>query len=71
MELRSIHEIEHGKMLSAQDTELLWGWGTPAGKIRAKRRANLIAEGAGLFLPWNLDVERDCLPKCLLKLVRN
>ena len=30
------------------DTEILWGWGTPAGKIRADRRAKLIATAAGL-----------------------
>ncbi len=48
MDLRSIHEIEHGQLLSAHDTELIWGWATPAGKIRAKRRAHLITEGAQL-----------------------
>ena len=48
MDLRSVREIEHSKSLAALDTELVWGWGTPAGKIRAKRRANLIAEGARL-----------------------
>jgi 2-polyprenyl-3-methyl-5-hydroxy-6-metoxy-1,4-benzoquinol methylase len=46
--LRSKHEIEHGKMLAQGDTELLWGWGTPAGRLRAKRRAKLIATGAHL-----------------------
>ncbi len=48
MDLRSIHEIEHGQLLSAHDTELIWGWATPAGKVRAKRRANLITAGAQL-----------------------
>ena len=46
--LRSKHEIEHGKKLAQDDTELLWGWGTPAGRLRAKRRAKLIATGACL-----------------------
>ncbi|OQW88258.1 MAG: hypothetical protein BWK78_08415 [Thiotrichaceae bacterium IS1] len=46
--LRVKHEIEHGKKLAQQDTELLWGWGTPAGQLRAKRRAELIAQGANL-----------------------
>ena len=46
--LRSKHEIEHGKKLAQDDTELLWGWGTPAGRLRAKRRAELIATGAHL-----------------------
>ena len=41
-------EISHGKYLSENDPELLWGWGTPAGRQRASRRAKLIAEGAGL-----------------------
>jgi len=48
MDLRPLHEIEHGKFLAENQTESLWGWGTPAGKQRAKRRANLIAQGANL-----------------------
>ena len=28
------YEIEHEKMLAQNDTELLWGWGTPAGRLR-------------------------------------
>ncbi len=42
------NEIEHGKKLARHDPELIWGWGTPAGMVRAGRRARLIAEGAGL-----------------------
>ncbi len=42
------NEREHGKKLAASDPELIWGWGTPAGKVRAARRAALIAQGAGL-----------------------
>ncbi len=45
---RAEHEIIHGKYLAGQDTELIWGWGTPAGRVRAQRRAQLIAQGAGL-----------------------
>lgn len=45
---RTIHEIAHGKKLAGSDPELIWGWGTPAGRLRAKRRANLIAAGAEL-----------------------
>ena len=41
-------EIEHGKKLSAHDPELIWGWNSPAGRIRAKRRAGLISAGACL-----------------------
>lgn len=42
------HEVEHGKKLSQHDPELIWGWGSPAGRVRAKRRARLIAQGAFL-----------------------
>jgi SAM-dependent methyltransferase len=45
---RAENEISHGKWLAAQDTETVWGWGTPAGRLRANRRARLIAAGAGL-----------------------
>jgi 2-polyprenyl-3-methyl-5-hydroxy-6-metoxy-1,4-benzoquinol methylase len=45
---RTRDEIEHGKRLSSGDPESAWGWGTPAGKIRAQRRAALILQGAGL-----------------------
>jgi 2-polyprenyl-3-methyl-5-hydroxy-6-metoxy-1,4-benzoquinol methylase len=45
---RPQHEIDHGKLLANEDTERLWGWGTPAGRLRAKRRAELIADGAKL-----------------------
>jgi 2-polyprenyl-3-methyl-5-hydroxy-6-metoxy-1,4-benzoquinol methylase len=42
------HEIEHGVLLASQDTEKSWGWGTPAGKIRAQRRAKLIIAASEL-----------------------
>jgi SAM-dependent methyltransferase len=45
---RAEREIAHGKLLAAGDTETLWGWGTPAGKLRARRRGTLIANGAAL-----------------------
>jgi SAM-dependent methyltransferase len=45
---RAEHEIAHGRKLAAADTELIWGWGTPAGKLRAQRRGALIAHGASL-----------------------
>jgi SAM-dependent methyltransferase len=38
----------HGKRLSELETEMVWGWGSPAGQLRAKRRAGLIIEGARL-----------------------
>lgn len=36
---RALHEIEHGKFLASQGAEETWGWGTPAGKRRAAKRA--------------------------------
>jgi 2-polyprenyl-3-methyl-5-hydroxy-6-metoxy-1,4-benzoquinol methylase len=46
---RTEHEIRHGEWLAAQDnTEEIWGWDTPAGRQRARRRAHLIAAGAQL-----------------------
>ena len=41
-------EVAHGKWLAEQQTEKLWGWDTPAGRLRAERRAQLIMEGARL-----------------------
>jgi 2-polyprenyl-3-methyl-5-hydroxy-6-metoxy-1,4-benzoquinol methylase len=46
--LRAEREIKHGEWLAAHDTETVWGWGTPAGRIRARRRADLIVAGAAL-----------------------
>jgi 2-polyprenyl-3-methyl-5-hydroxy-6-metoxy-1,4-benzoquinol methylase len=45
---RAEREIIHGKWLAEQQTEKVWGWDTPAGRLRARRRAKLIAEGARL-----------------------
>lgn len=45
---RSNREISHGRFLAAHDPEWIWGWNTPAGRVRAERRARLIAEGARL-----------------------
>lgn len=41
-------EIAHGRKLAENDPLLTWGWGTPAGKRRAARRADLIVNGARL-----------------------
>jgi SAM-dependent methyltransferase len=35
-------------MLADADPELLWGWGSPAGKLRAARRGAIISAGAHL-----------------------
>lgn len=48
MNIRAEHEIEHGKFLAKRDAESIWGWGTPAGQVRARRRVTLIATGARL-----------------------
>ncbi len=45
---RSAHEIAHGKLIAAAAPEDIWGWGTPAGKLRARRRADLVAQAAEL-----------------------
>jgi 2-polyprenyl-3-methyl-5-hydroxy-6-metoxy-1,4-benzoquinol methylase len=45
---RAEREIIHGRWLADRDTEEIWGWETPAGRLRAKRRAQLIIAGAGL-----------------------
>jgi SAM-dependent methyltransferase len=45
---RAGREVRHGEFLAAGHPEVTWGWGTPAGRLRAVRRARLIAEGAGL-----------------------
>src|SRR5438045_7905867 len=45
---RAEREKSHGRWLAEHETESIWGWGTPAGKSRASRRAELIAKGAGL-----------------------
>jgi 2-polyprenyl-3-methyl-5-hydroxy-6-metoxy-1,4-benzoquinol methylase len=43
---RFANEVAHGKRLAAGVGEEIWGWKTPAGRLRAERRAALILEGA-------------------------
>jgi 2-polyprenyl-3-methyl-5-hydroxy-6-metoxy-1,4-benzoquinol methylase len=45
---RARREIVHGEFLAKGNTEWKWGWGTPAGRQRALRRANLIQSSAKL-----------------------
>ena len=45
---RARREIRHGENLAAGNPEMTWGWATPAGRIRAERRAAVIAAGARL-----------------------
>jgi len=40
-------EIEHG-MLIADNAEAIWSWSSPAGRHRARRRADLIMRAVGL-----------------------
>lgn len=56
---RTRHEITHGKLLAQGDPLEIWGWGTPAGRLRAERRAALIAAGARLG-PGLLALEIGC-----------
>jgi 2-polyprenyl-3-methyl-5-hydroxy-6-metoxy-1,4-benzoquinol methylase len=44
---RLIHEKEHAKVL-LKDPEKIWGWGTPAGRARAERRAKLIIQAGNI-----------------------
>lgn len=57
--LRPDHEIAHGKWLAAQETEKIWGWETPAGRLRARRRAQLISDG-GQLAPGRHVLEIGC-----------
>src|SRR5438067_4382247 len=45
---RYVREMQHGKYLAAALPENVWGWGRPAGKLRAYRRAKLILDGASI-----------------------
>jgi ubiquinone/menaquinone biosynthesis C-methylase UbiE len=46
-EIRKVHELAHGKLL-APDAIDIWGWGTPAGLERARRRTELLIERAAI-----------------------
>ncbi|MHC4070108.1 MAG: class I SAM-dependent methyltransferase [Planctomycetota bacterium] len=55
---RLSREREHAKVL-LRDPEGIWGWGTPAGRARAQRRAELIIE-AGRITASSLTLEIGC-----------
>lgn len=40
---RISHEIEHGRKI-VDDAEFYWGWGTPAGRERLRRRVEMLIE---------------------------
>jgi 2-polyprenyl-3-methyl-5-hydroxy-6-metoxy-1,4-benzoquinol methylase len=46
-------------MLAAAESEAMWGWATPAGQLRARRRADLIISAAGL-VPGRTVLEIGC-----------
>lgn len=45
---RAANEIAHGRLLATAESEAIWGWSTPAGQFRVRRRADLIIDAAGL-----------------------
>ncbi|MBI3312892.1 MAG: methyltransferase domain-containing protein [Candidatus Omnitrophica bacterium] len=49
--LRQQSEIKHGQFLAENDPEVIWGWGTPAGRLRLHRRVDLMIEKADLKPP--------------------
>jgi len=51
---RARREIEHGRIISRADTEEIWGWNTPAGRLRARRRGEMIMLKAGLQPTMNV-----------------
>lgn len=53
------HEVAHGRVLAAGSTEEIWGWGTPAGRLRAARRAEMIVR-LGRCGPGVLALEVGC-----------
>jgi SAM-dependent methyltransferase len=57
-EARLQRELEHAELL-LQSPEEIWGWGTPAGRARAARRAELIIE-AGDLRPGLRTLEIGC-----------
>jgi SAM-dependent methyltransferase len=41
-------ERRQGERIAARELERIWGWSSPAGRIRADRRARFLIEAAGL-----------------------
>lgn len=48
MGTRKEREWQHSRKLAMADTERIWGWSTPAGRVRAERRGALISRRAAL-----------------------
>jgi len=53
------HEVEHHRDLAARDVEHVWGWDSPAGRVRADRRGRLFAE-LGRIGPGTRVLELGC-----------
>jgi len=45
---RKANEIKHGRRLANRDPNVVWGWHSASGRIRAKRRGRLIIDSAKL-----------------------
>src|SRR4030095_10804200 len=45
MDKRLVHEIAHGKKIS-ENAESVWNWSSPAGQVRADRRAKYFVDVA-------------------------
>jgi SAM-dependent methyltransferase len=43
MDERLVHELEHGKFLARTGAGDVWNWESPAGKVRWKRRVDLLS----------------------------
>lgn len=48
IDTRIVNEISHGKYLVETNPEVIWGWGTPTGKMRAEERLQFIRDYIGL-----------------------
>jgi ubiquinone/menaquinone biosynthesis C-methylase UbiE len=59
MDSRIEHEIKHGKKLRSEGAEAIWNWSTPAGKVRAEKRAELLSK-TGKITDANTVLEIGC-----------
>jgi 2-polyprenyl-3-methyl-5-hydroxy-6-metoxy-1,4-benzoquinol methylase len=50
---RFTHEVQHGKFLREHGAEDVWGWGSPAGQVRARRRVRKLIEQSGMTAETN------------------
>ena len=48
MSSRKENEIKHGAAIAEHAADI-WGWGSPSGKVRAKRRSQLIIHYGGIY----------------------